>query len=222
MFSGDLGAGVAEQYRRLGAALHQIQRERGIKVLMVTSPLPGEGKTLVTSNIGLALSGSLGRRVLLIDGDLRRPCLHSVFGVQNVSSFFEKGASAAHSVSSAAKISTTLSLIPGGRPQSDPLQILTSAAMQALIKEATGRFDWVILDTPPVGLLPDANLLTAAVDGVLMVVQAGRTPYDAIQKSIDVVGREHILGVVLNRADKSATPYVGDYAGYYVTSGERG
>jgi capsular exopolysaccharide synthesis family protein len=214
--SPNLHSDVAEQYRRLGAALHQAQSECGVRVLMITSALPGEGKTLVASNLALVLSGSFGRRVLLIDGDLRRPCLHSVFGVKNLVGEFDRRLGDGHGLSPI-KLSNTLSLVPGGEPQADPMRILSSGPMQALLKEAAARYDWVILDTPPIGLLPDARLLADAVDRVLLVIRAGSTPFDALQKSVDLVGKERILGTVLNRATASEVipygPNYGEYSG---------
>jgi capsular exopolysaccharide synthesis family protein len=216
--SPELDSAVAEQYRRLGATLHQAQADHGIRALMVTSALPGEGKTLVASNLALVLSGSFGRRVLLIDGDLRRPCLHAVFGVENVAPYLDRRGTVDPGRLTAVQLSKTLSLIPGGEPQADPMRILAGGPMQALLKEAATRYDWVILDTPPVGLLPDARLLAQGVDRVLMVIRAGSTPYDALQKSVELIGKERILGSVLNRANGSdVTPYGADYSGYYST-----
>ena len=207
---------VTEQYRRLGAALHQAQAEHGIRALMVTSALPGEGKTLVASNLALVLSSSFGRRVLLVDGDLRRPCLHAVFDVRN-SSNSDRRESAGPAAGSAVRLSNTLSLIPAGEPQSDPMRALAAGPIQALLKSAVARHDWVILDTPPVGMLPDAPLLAEGVDRVLLVVRSGSTPYDAAQKAVELIGRERILGIVLNRGETSdVTPYGADYSNYYL------
>jgi Mrp family chromosome partitioning ATPase len=88
--------------------------------------------------------------------------------------------------------------------------------MQSLLQEFSAQYDWVIVDTPPVAMLPDAPLLTASVDRVLIVIEAGRTPYDAIQKTVQSIGQKRIIGAVLNRAEASlAAPYGADYAGYY-------
>jgi capsular exopolysaccharide synthesis family protein len=176
---------------------------------MVTSALPGEGKTLLASNVALVLSGSFGRRVLLIDGDLRRPCLHTVFGTRNSSP-------------SPIRLSDTLSLIPGGEPQDDPIRMLTAGPMRTFLRDASNVYDWVILDTPPVGLLPDAPLLAANVDRVLLVIRAASTPYDAIQKTVEHLGKDRILGTVLNRADSSeVAPYGVNYYGGYVSGQKR-
>ena len=96
----------------------------------------------------------------------------------------------------------------------DPTAGLTSDRMRRLIAEARDVFDWVVIDTPPVALLSDANLLSAICDGVVFVVKAGTTPYELAKRAVDAIGRERILGVVLNRAQQS--PHTAGYGyGYY-------
>jgi Mrp family chromosome partitioning ATPase len=91
---------------------------------------------------------------------------------------------------------------------------LTSDRMRRLLDEARRTFDWVILDTPPLGLLPDANLLASMMDGVIMVIRAGSTPHEIIRRSVESVGRSRVLGVVLNGAEKtSLSHYAYDYYG---------
>jgi Mrp family chromosome partitioning ATPase len=107
--------------------------------------------------------------------------------------------------------------LPAGRPTPDPMGALTSGTMRELVRDASSAYDWVVVDTPPVGLLSDANLLARMVDGVVMVISAGKVSYKLIQRSVDAVGRERILGVVLNRATDAllATPYrYNNYYGY--------
>src|SRR5207244_3220025 len=91
-----------------------------------------------------------------------------------------------------------LSLLTAGRADSDPMSGLTSDRMRQIIVEAAASFDWVIIDTPPIGLLPDANLLAAMADAALLVVRAGSTPHGLIRRAADALDRNRILGVVLN------------------------
>ena len=102
-------------------------------------------------------------------------------------------------------VTSLLTLLPAGRPIADPIAALTSTRMRRIIAEAAARFDWVIIDAPPVGPVTDANLLAAMVDGTLLVVRAGSTQYPDVQKAIGVLGRERILGVVLNAAEGTKT-----------------
>ena len=211
----DLSVAV-EQYRKLAATLHHAQGERGLKLVMVTSTNPGEGKSLTASNLSLTLSGSYERRVLLVDGDLRRPSLHDVFRVPN-STGLSDSLLANHAQGGLAvfEVAQRMSLLPSGNPMADPTGILTSAAMRRLLEAARARYDWTIVDTPPVGLLSDARHLSDMVDGVLLVVEAGVTQYQEILKAIDIVGRERLLGVVLNRLPftQNATHYYSQYYG---------
>ena len=187
-----------EQYRRLAAILHDAQGTAGIKVIMVASALPSEGKTLTASNLALTFSESYRKRVLLIDADLRRPALHGVFKIDSATGLADNLANGAKFL--VRQISPLLSVLPAGRPSQDPMAGLTSVRMQQLLDEAKDTFDWVILDTPPLALLPDAHLLSSMMDGVLIVVKAGSTPHDVIKRSVDAVGRTRVLGVVLNAA----------------------
>lgn len=189
-----------EQYRRLAATLHQAQVQNDLKVVMVTSALPGEGKTLTATNLALTLSESYHLKVLLIDADLRRPTLHTVFSVDSAIGLVEGLRAEGDQKLSLHRVSPYLTLLPAGQPTSDPMSILTADRMKRVIEEARQMFDWVIVDTPPIGLLPDANLLSAVVDGAIFVVKANETPYTLVQRAIDAVGREHVLGLVLNRA----------------------
>jgi Mrp family chromosome partitioning ATPase len=98
--------------------------------------------------------------------------------------------------------------------QNDPIGILTSPEMRRTVETAREAFDWVLIDTPPIGLLPDASLLTSMVDGVVLVVSAGTTPYQIVQHAADAIGRERLLGVVLNRADPRHLISI-DHYGHY-------
>ena len=206
---------AVEQYRKLAASLHHAQLERQIKVVMITSAAPGEGKTLTSTNLALTLSQSYRRNVLLIDGDLRRPSVHSVFDVPNVLGLSDGLKSEVEHKLSLIQISEHLTVLPAGRPDSDPMSGLTSDRMRRLVAEAAARFDWVLIDTPPVGFLSDANLLAAMVDVTLFVVRAGRSPFRLIQRALDAVGRNRIIGVVLNAVKESDDVVGFGYYGYY-------
>jgi len=201
-----------EQYRRLAATLHHVQAERGLKAILVGSALAEEGKTLTAVNIALTLSESYRRRVLLVDADLRRPTVHRAFGFDNIVGLADALAAKEERRLPIVAISPRLSVLPAGRPSADPMEALTSGRMMKILDEAANVFDWIIIDTPPVGLLPDANLLAAMLDGAIFVVAAGRTPCGVVQKAVDALGRDRILGVVLNRVEE-ANAMPGDY--YY-------
>jgi len=199
---------VVEQFRKLAATLFHAQRAGRLKVLMVTSAAPGEGKTLTALNLARVLSESYRRSVLLIDADLRRPRLSEAAGLTTAD-----GLSAALKSTDLRKISVTrltehLALLPAGRPDPEPLSGLTSPRMQQLIEEGAERYDWVIVDTPPIGVATDAGLLSAMVDGTVLVVKAGETPLQAVRHAVETLGQDRIVGVVLNGVEGEAvTPY---------------
>jgi capsular exopolysaccharide synthesis family protein len=193
-------AASREQYRRLAATLHHQQADRGLKVVMIASAVPGEGKTLTAANLGLTFSESYQRSVLLIDADLRRPSLHKIFGTDNTYGLSDGLAASTDRKLPARRVSERLALVTGGQPTSDPMASLTSDRMRRLLHEAREAFDWIIVDTSPVVALPDANLLSSMVDGAVMVVKAGSTSYALAQRAIEALGKDRILGVVLNQA----------------------
>jgi capsular exopolysaccharide synthesis family protein len=189
---------LTEQFRRLAATLHHAQLVQGTKIVMVTSANQGDGKTLTSANLALTLSESYRRQVLLIDADLRRPSLHEVFQVPNVAGLNDGLKSRQDAKLAVIKITEQLTLLPAGQPDPDPMSGLTSARMGEILREGASRFDWIIVDTAPLGLLTDANLLATFVDGALLVIRADQTPYDAVHKAVESLGRQRLLGVVLN------------------------
>ncbi len=210
-----------EQYRRLAAALHHAQAENGLQVVMIASAVQGEGKTLTATNLALTFSESYQRSVLLIDADLRRPTLHSVFGIDNTLGLSEGLMSPQLQRLPVVQASQRLAILPAGRPSGDPMAGLTSERMRQVIHEARETFDWVIIDTPPVVLLPDANLLGSMADGAVLVIKAGSTPYDLVNRAVAAVGRDRILGTVLNRAvDGPHVDGYGYYSSYYAAQEE--
>jgi len=204
-----------EQYRKLAAILHHAQTERGLKVIMTSSALPGEGKSLTAVNLALTLSESYHRRVLLIDADLRRPTVQRIFGIPPISGLNEGLKASEDKPMALTPVCERLFVLPAGRPEADPMSGLTSERMRRLITQAAASFDWVIVDSPPVGLLPDASLLSAFVDGVLLVVRAGKAPYSLVKRTVDSITHERILGVVMNAIDLAHDRNAGGYYEYY-------
>jgi len=214
-----VGEGVSplmlEEYRRLAAAVHLMQSQSGIHSLMISSALPRDGKTLTSTNLALTLSESYSKRVLLIDADLRRPSIREAFALPEGPGLADVLRTDSRITLPIAEVTPRLSILIAGNPDSSPSAALVSNRMRALMAEAAQRFDWVLLDTPPVGLLSDANLLGSLVDGVILVVGAGSTPYPAVARAVAQFGRERILGVVLNRVDLRDRPE-NYYSRYYI------
>jgi capsular exopolysaccharide synthesis family protein len=198
-----------EQYRRLAAVLHDAQETNRTQVVMVASAVAGEGKTLTAANVALTLSNSYRKRVLVIDADLRRPTMHKIFRLETSSGLTDGLDPAANKPLVVRQVAPRLALLPAGRPITDPMAGLTSPRVRQLIDEARGLFDWIIVDTPPLVLLPDATLLTSLVDAALLVVKAESTPHVMVKRAMENIGRSRLLGVVLNAAR------VGPHGSYY-------
>jgi protein-tyrosine kinase len=212
--------GCVEQYRKLAATLHHTQVERGIKVLMISSAVAGEGKTLTSTNIALTLSESYGKKVLIIDADLRRPTLHQIFNLPNLAGLSDALRSEKDRTVPLTQVASRLTALTAGRPDSDPMSGLTSPRLRRIVQDATAIFDWVIIDTPPAGLLPDAKLITQLAEAAILVIRSGKAPMQLVMQAVDALGRERIVGVVLNGIDQKASAAASHYGyGYYSYGG---
>ena len=198
-----------EQYRRLAAFLHDAQIENGLRVVTLTSALPRDGKTLTAVNLALTFSESYSRRVLLIDADLRQPAVHETLGVVNRAGLNEVLNGEIQELPLIV-VSPTLSVLTAGKSETSPLAGLASDRMRMLLDDCASRFDWVLLDVPPVGLLADAQIIGNLTGAVLLVIRAGETPHALVERAIAQLGRESIIGTVLNGVDDRS-----DYATKY-------
>ena len=202
-----------EQYRQLAATLHNAQANTGVKAIMIASAVGGEGKTLTAANLGLTFAESYKRRVLLVDADLRRPSLHRIFGIDDSAGCEEPPAQSW--TACVRQVTPRLGLLTRNHPSSAPMADLTSMRMRQVIDEARHLVDWIIIDTPPIALLPDASLLASMVDGTVIVVRAGSTPLDLVKRAVDALDSKKTLGVVLNAARKQAVDPRYGYENYY-------
>lgn len=208
--------GLIEQFRRLAGVLHHAQQASGLRSVMVTSATPGDGKTLTAVNLALVLAESYRYNVLLVDADLRRPSIPHIGDLSDGSGLSEALRAETEQKLALVAITPRLTLLPAGQPIANSIEALTSPRMQQILGEAVNRFDWVILDAPPVGPTADARLLTGLVGGTLFVIHAGKTQYPDVEKAIETLGRDQLLGVVLNGVAAKA------FDGYYgVTSPAR-
>ncbi len=206
---------LVEQFRTLAGTLHRAQLEQHFKSLIVTSASPGDGKSYVSVNLALTLSGSYKRRVLLIDADLRRPSLHSLFHVPNSGGLSDALTAKSDEKMATVQISENLTLVPAGRPDTNPLGGLSSGRMKRIVEDAATQFDWVIVDSPPVGVLADAHLVAETVDAAILVVRAGVTRFEDLEAAAEALGQDHVLGIVLNAVEPVEIRGQGYYHHYY-------
>ncbi len=202
---------ATEAYCCLAAQLHKARLSRPLTTVLIASATPGEGKSLTAANLALALSGSYRKRVVLVDADLRRPSLHKLFDTDNTVGLYDYLMGGSNASIQPVSLTPTLFLLPGGNPAVDPLAALSSDRMKELLSAQTRQFDWVIVDAPPLAGFPDGHLLAGLVQGVVLVVQAGRTPLAAVEAAVKIVGRQAILGVVLNRSATTTGAYYDRY-----------
>jgi protein-tyrosine kinase len=188
------------------------------KAIMVTSTFPGEGKTFVSANLAVSFAMGLNENVLLVDADLRRPAIHTIFGYANKSGLSEhlQDGKTIPELLIKTKIKK-LTLLLSGKPPSNPVELLSSKKMEEFVKEAKDRYQdrFIIMDVPPSQLTAETNVIANHVDGIILVVMNGKTPRNAIQQTIESLGKEKILGIIFNGFAQSYKSYNKYYRKYY-------
>jgi capsular exopolysaccharide synthesis family protein len=199
---------VAEQFRALRGRIDAIAEQRSIRTVAVTSALPGEGKTTAAVNLAIVTALSLGRRILLIDCDLRKPKVHQSLGLRPEAGLGEvlMGELDLEDAVVKAESGNLEILAVRGRP-ANPSELLASDRMRGLVQEVAQRYHRVILDTPAALGLPDAKIVADLCDGAVMVVRADMTSYDDAQTVLEFLDRDRILGLVLNGASVNQGRY---------------
>src|SRR5690606_10798715 len=199
---------VAEQFRTLRARLDSLAAERPVGVICMTSAMAGEGKTTAAANLAIVSAMSVGRKVLLVDGDLRRPRLQAAFGLRPELGLAEILTGQATLDRAVIKVDgTNLDVLPVRGTPSNPSELLGAERMRSLVEELRRSYDLVIFDTPPVLALPDAKILSELSDGVVLVVRAGETSREDIEAALDIIDRRRVLGLVLNGAEMDERRY---------------
>ena len=202
---------VAEQYRSLRGRIDSLASQRPLKTLAVTSANSGEGKSTCSVNLATVTAMSVGRSVLLIDCDLRRPKVHWTLGLQPQVGLAEVLLNQAAVEESVLKLDgVNLDVLPVRSVPSNPSELLASPEMRNLTQEVAGRYDRVILDTPACLGLPDAKSVSELCDGLVMVVRAGVTPKEDVRAALDILDRRKVVGMVLNGSESTREQY-----GYY-------
>ena len=192
---------VAEQYRALRGRIDAIAAQRPIRTLTVTSAMPGEGKTTAAVNLAIVTAMSLGRRVLLIDCDLRKPKVHEALGLRPDAGLAEVLTDRVNLDDAIVKVEgVNLEVLPVRSRPLNPSELLGSAKMRELIEEVVRRYDRVILDTPAALGLPDAKTVSDFTDGLVMVVRADVTSQQDVQATLEFLDQRRLLGLLLNGA----------------------
>jgi len=209
--NGSLSPHAAEQFRTLRSRLYQLRSTQTLKTILMTSSVPGEGKTFVTMNLAQSLVRQPDRRVLIIDGDLRCARLHVPLGAPNTPGLTDylRG-----DVDELAVIQHgqegNLCFIPGGQEVTDPSELLSSGRLKTLLDRVAPVFDWIILDSPPCLPVADATILANYCDGIMLVVRAGSTASEVAQRACQELHGRNVVGVVLNAVEQNHM-----YGSYY-------
>ena len=202
----------AELVRTLSARLRQTQKRHSIKKLLVTSAIPGEGKTLVSANLAITLALH-HNRVLLIDGDLRSASLSRWFDIADDSFASSWEGEGPHRLPSFRKAEgLPLWVVPSGKPVEMPGNILQSAEFSEALAAIEPDFDWIVLDSPPLLPFGDAGILAGISDAVILVTRKGVTPKDALRDALKAFDKTKIIATILNCADVTTQKY---YRKYY-------
>jgi protein-tyrosine kinase len=205
----------AEEFRMLRSRLYSLREKMPLKTVLLTSALPGDGKTFTAANLAQAFVRQHERRVLLIDADLRRSRMHTLLNTKNspgLSDYLQGKADEFAVIQRSPQ--HDLFFIPGGSSAPNPSELLSSTRMKDLFARLSPLFDWIVLDSPPVLPVSDPAVLGAMCDGVLMVIRVGETPIPAVQRACSELQLQenNLLGVVLNCADSDPSYY--EYYGY--------
>ena len=211
-FSGEDDRPGTEEFRTLRSRLYQVREQRPLRTILVTSALPKEGKSFTAANLAQAMVRQQGRRVLLIDCDLRAPRLHLLLGASltpGVSDYLQ-GQSDEFSIMQRGPMEN-LYFIPSGQHVEHPAELVANGRMKLLVERVKELFDWIVVDSPPAAPVADSSILAKVCDGVLMVVRSNSTPADIARKAREEFAEEALLGVVLNGRENDAAPYARYY-----------
>ena len=177
---------------------------------MVTSAVPCEGKSFVASNLAVSIAQNIDEHVLLMDCDIRKATIHSNFG-------FDETAGLSDYLSKKTSLSSLLlktnvnklTILPGGKPPENPAELMSSNQMSKLLRELTSRYTdrYIIIDSPPPHLTSETSVIARQVDGILLVIKSGSTDRKLVEELIEMMGKDKILGVVLNWFDMRSMKY---------------
>ena len=199
---------AAEAYRSLKTNIQYSSFDKEYKTIVITSSNPGEGKSTTAGNLALTLAkGEV--KVLLVDCDMRKPSVHKNFRITNTYGISDILLQKKKVTEVAYSYNKNLSIITAGKVPPNPAEMLASKAMTAFLKEMKEHFDYIVLDTPPVQAVADAQILSTKVDGTLVVVRAGVTKKDEVQNTVNTLKKVNadIIGTILHAVDNTRNKY---------------
>jgi len=210
-------AGMAgEQYRRMRIRIEALKETLGgtLKLILVTSPMMGEGKTATAANLALDLAGEEGRKVLLVDVDMRKPRVHTFFRslpAAGLGDVLVGGVPVKDAIASVENSNLDVLVLPKGSDRRiDPLPM---ERLKAIFTDLRSRYDIIVCDAPPVLPIADTAALARLADGILLVVRAAVTPRQAVARALNIIDRNKLIGFVLNAVpERTLDRYYYSYA----------
>lgn len=196
---------AAEKFRFLSVRLRQLQQSRPLKKVLITSTIPQEGKSTVAANLACTLARRTQQKTLLLEGDLRRGTLAQLFGLGKVPGLCEWLQGERGPMTGIYHLeSAGLWLLPAGSAPRNPLELMQSGRLSALMEQLTSWFDWIVIDSPPVLPLADTSIWMRLADGVLLVAREGTTQKQQLQRGLEALEPGKLLGALLNGSAKAA------------------
>jgi exopolysaccharide/PEP-CTERM locus tyrosine autokinase len=192
-------------------------------MIMVTSAVPGEGKSFISSNLAISIAQNIDEHVLLMDCDLRLPSIHNRFRFESKTGLSDYLTGNVPLSSLLVKVGIDkLSILPGGKPPANPSELLSSDKMTQLLEEVRARYEdrYIIIDSAPPQLTAESSALARQVDGIVLVINYGKTKRELVADLLEIIGKEKIIGVVFNRFNLRSSTYYGygkysHYGKYY-------
>lgn len=194
----DVDSAATEAFRLLGVRLRDLRRTRPLKKILVTSSIPQEGKSMVAANLAVTLARA-GQKVLILEGDVRRPALSDALGVAPDSGLCE-WLSGQHDLTSSIYYleSAGMWIMPAGSSPQNPLELLQQGKLAALMNQLADWFDTVIIDSPPVLPLADTSIWMRLADGILLVTRQGVTEKKQLQRGLEAINTQKLIGALVN------------------------
>jgi exopolysaccharide/PEP-CTERM locus tyrosine autokinase len=210
---------VAEEYKKLKARIMRMTKQEPFRnVLLVTSSVGGEGKSITAANLAMSLSRDYDHSVLLIDADTRKPSLHTLINVTPGTGLSDCVRDNVDVGAALVKVGNgNLQFLPSGRKNENPVELFSSTKMRNLIAEMKNRYRdrYIVIDTPPVLLFAETKMISALADGIIFVIREGLAPLEHITEALDLLKDEHLLGIVYNDAGPEGARGNYPYHSYY-------
>jgi capsular exopolysaccharide synthesis family protein len=213
----------AEKFRFLAVRLRQLRQSRPLKKILITSTIPQEGKSTVAANLACTLARRKPHKVLLIDGDLRRPTESAQFGIGNVPGLCEWLSGETEEASLYRLEGLGMWILPAGAAPQNPLELMQSGKLPPLMDRLATWFDWIIIDSPPILPLADTSIWSRLADGVLLVTRKGITEKRQLKRGLEAIEKSKLLGALVNSSvNVSHSDYYQRYSYYGGRSGKKG